>query len=702
MKSLWSNEEARRFEALHAGAGRELALRVYTARLIGADTTLVMHGGGNCSVKVRRRTILGDEVEAICVKGSGWDLDSIEPPGFPALELEPLRALRSLDRLSDEEMVNQTRRRLFDSQAPNPSVEALLHAFLPQRFIDHTHADAILALTNQPDPEALVRAALGDRVAIVPYVMPGFELARVAADCLERHPGVEGLVLLKHGLFTFGDDARTSYERTIDLVDRAERFLVERGGALRVSPPGGDAVQGAARAAARLGPILRGRLATRGTAADGWRRIVLDWRGSAEVLALLGEPGCEDLARRGPLTPDHVIRTKATPLLLSGLEVEGSGDEQIAARLETEIAGYREAYQAYFKRNVGERAIEPLDPEPRVILVPGVGLFASGRTRKDAAIAADIAEHTLRIKATAERVGRYEALPEADLFDMEYWSLELAKLGREVEKPLARCVAMVTGAAGAIGVGIALELAQAGAQLVLTDVDEGGLERARERVAAVTGRLGCIALRMDVTSEESVRYGFDEACRAFGGVDVVVPNAGIAHVSALADTDDAAFRRVLDVNLRGYFLTMREGARVLRSQATGGSIVINSSKNVFGPGADFGAYSASKAAGHQLGKVAAIELAPLGVRVNMINADAVFAEGETASGLWQAIGPDRARSKGLAPGELEEHYRQRNLLGVRISGRDVGRAVVFLAGTAVRTTGATLPVDGGVVAAFPR
>ena len=701
MKSLWSDEESRRFEAHHADAGRELALRVYTARLIGADTTLVMHGGGNCSVKIRRRTILGDEIEAICVKGSGWDLDSIEPPGFPALELEPLRAMRRLDRLSDEEMVNQTRRRLFDSQAPNPSVEALLHAFMPQRFIDHTHADAILALTNQPDPEALVRAAFGDRVAIVPYVMPGFELARVAAECLERHPDVEGLVLLKHGLFTFGDDARTSYERTIDLVDRAERFLAERGGNRSVPSPGGDAVA-ASRASARLGPILRGLLATRGGAADGWRRVVLDWRGSADVLALLADPACEDLARRGPLTPDHVIRTKATPLFMPGFEAESISDEQIATKLEAAIAAYREAYQAYFKRNVGERAIESHDPEPRVILVPGVGLFGTGRTRKDAAIAADIAEHTLRIKAAAERVGRYEALAEADLFDMEYWSLELAKLGREVEKPLARCVAMVTGAAGAIGVGIALELAQAGAQLVLTDVDEGGLDRARERVAAVTGRLGCLTLRMDVTSEESVRLGFDEACRVFGGVDVVVPNAGIAHVSALADTEDAAFRRVLDVNLRGYFLTMREAARVLRSQATGGSIVINSSKNVFGPGADFGAYSASKAAGHQLGKVAAIELAPLGVRVNMINADAVFAEGETASGLWQAIGPDRARSKGLAPGELEEHYRQRNLLGVRISGRDVGRAVVFLAGTAVRTTGATLPVDGGVVAAFPR
>ncbi len=702
MKSLWSDEEARRFEAHYASVGSELALRVYTCRLIGGDPTLVMHGGGNCSVKVRQRTVLGEEVEAICVKGSGWDLDSIEPAGLPALELEPLRRLRALAALSDEEMVNQQRRHLFDSTAPNPSVETLLHAFLPHRFIDHTHADAILALTNQPDGEKLVRDALGDRVAIVPYVMPGFDLARAAADVLEQNPGVIGLVLLKHGLFTFGDDARTSYERTIDLVDRAESHLAARAVAATDRAPDATDLRRAARGAARLGPLFRGRLASTDADGDGKQRVVLEWRGQAEVLALLADPACGKLAGRGPLTPDHVIRTKATPLFLDDLSFEDGEDAVIAKRLDEGIAAFRAAYEAYFERNVGPREVKRLDPDPRVLLVPGVGLFGVGKTRKDAAIAADIAEHTLRIKALAERAGQYQALDESHLFDMEYWSLEQAKLGRATEKRLAGQVALVTGAAGAIGVGIALELAAAGAHLVLTDVDDAGLEKARERVAAVTGRLGCLAVRMDVTSEDSVRAGFEEACRIFGGIDVVVPNAGIAHVSALVETDDAAFRRVLDVNLRGYFLTMREAARVLRAQGTGGTIVINSSKNVFGPGADFGAYSASKAAGHQLGKVAAIELAPLGVRVNMINADAVFAEGATSSGLWQAIGADRARSKGLEPGELEEHYRQRNLLGVRISGRDVGRAVVFLAATATRTTGATLPVDGGVVAAFPR
>ncbi|MFL5412788.1 MAG: SDR family NAD(P)-dependent oxidoreductase, partial [Myxococcales bacterium] len=290
----------------------------------------------------------------------------------------------------------------------------------------------------------------------------------------------------------------------------------------------------------------------------------------------------------------------------------------------------------------------------------------------------------------------------SDLFDMEYWSLEQAKLGKEPEKPLARQVALVTGAAGAIGVGICTELLRAGAHVVMADIDEAALERARGKLSPIAGASACEAVRMDVADEASVDSAFDEACRRFGGVDVVVANAGIAHVSALEATSAERFRKVMDVNLVGYFLTMRAAARILRAQGTGGNVIVNASKNVFAPGADFGAYSASKAAGHQLGKVAAIELAPLGVRVNMIHADAVFAEGDTPSGLWRDIGPERARSRGLPPEKLQEFYRERNLLHAEVTGAHVGRAVVFFASNQTPTTGATLPVDGGVIAAFPR
>jgi rhamnulose-1-phosphate aldolase/alcohol dehydrogenase len=701
MQSRWSDQEAREYVQRHASSGEPLALRVYTSRLIGAEPDLVMHGGGNTSVKIEHRDVLGEAVEAICVKGSGWDLDSIEPAGLPAMALAPLRALRRLDSLSDEEMVNQQRINLFDATAPNPSVETLLHAFLPHTFIDHTHADAILALTNQRGGEALVREALGEGLVIVPYVMPGFQLAKLAAELFEKRPDALGMVLMKHGLFTFAADARTSYERTIDLVDRAERFLAARSAPI---PRAASRDRAASlREAAHVAPLLRGLLAGRSADRDQpFRRVILEHRATDEVLDALSDPACESLAKRGPLTPDHVIRTKASPLYVPSPRLDDPA--ALRAQLGEAIASFRRSYDEYFARQTAEKGVQrtKLDPDPCVVLLPGVGLFGVGKTRKDAAIAADISEHTLRIKALGECLGSYEPLDDADLFDMEYWSLEQAKLGKAAEKPLARQVALVTGAAGAIGVGIGLELARAGAHVVLTDVDEKGLEKARERIAKVAGSLGCVACRMDVTDEVSVAAGFALACRTFGGVDIVVPNAGIAHVSPLADTEARAFERVIDVNLGGYFLTMREAARVFRAQGTGGNIVINASKNVFGPGADFGAYSASKAAGHQLGKVAAIELAPLGVRVNMINADAVFSEGETPSGLWQEIGPDRARSKGIAPDQLEAHYRERNLLHAEITGAHVGRAVVFFASNATPTTGATLPVDGGVAAAFPR
>ena len=703
MKSRWIDAEAREFVDRYAARwGEPLALRVYTSRLIGSDPDLVMHGGGNTSVKVAQRNLLGDEVEALCVKGSGWDLDSIEPPGFPALDLAWLRRLRKLESLSDEEMVNQLRTHLFDASAPNPSVETLLHAFLPHTFIDHTHADAILALTNQPDGTALVREALGGNVVVVPYVMPGFKLAKLAAEMFEGMPSARGMVLLKHGLFTFAPTARESYERTIELVDRAEALLRKRTRPLAaVRSAGRDAAAAGARMA-RIGPVVRGLLATRGANPDQVRRVVLEHRATDELLALIAAPECASLAARGPLTPDHVIRTKPKPLYLPEPALDDA--EALRAQLGKAIDSFRAAYDSYFAEQVRAKGVSrtKLDADPRVLLIPGVGIVCAGKTRKDAAIAADISEHTLRIKAAAEALGRYEPLDDSELFEMEYWSLEQAKLGKEAEKPLARQVALVTGAAGAIGVGTCVELARAGAHVVLADVDTAALEKARAKVAQIAGASACSAVRMDVIDEASVDAAFDAACRTFGGLDIVVANAGIAHVSALAETDAAQFRKVMDVNLLGYFLTLRAAARVMRAQGTGGNVIVNASKNVFAPGADFGAYSASKAAGHQLGKVAAIELAPLGVRVNMINADAVFAEGDTPSGLWREIGPDRARSRGLAPEKLQEFYRERNLLHAEVTGAHVGRAVVFFASNQTPTTGATLPVDGGIAAAFPR
>jgi rhamnose utilization protein RhaD (predicted bifunctional aldolase and dehydrogenase)/NAD(P)-dependent dehydrogenase (short-subunit alcohol dehydrogenase family) len=560
-------------------------------------------------------------------------------------------------------------------------------------------------VTNQPADEnvALAREAFGATWAVVPYVMPGFALAKLAAEVFEANPRVEGLVLLNHGLFTFADDARTAYERMIAGVDRAERLVAKRrAAAARTSVAVAVDLAAAERAAARLAPVLRAALAEPSADPDRpWRRWVLEHRASETTLATLARRDTTELAARGPLTPDHVIRTKGPHLVLDDLPLDD--DDRLRARIADAIAGYRRTYDAYVDANRprARTKVTKLDATPRVVLVPGVGIFSVGRTKADARIAADIADHTIVAKALANDVGRYTALADGDLFDMEYWVLEQAKLGKATEPPLAGQVALVTGAVGAIGFGIAKQLVAAGAHVVLADLDRARVEQAAAELDP--RRKGVAAgVVMDVTDEASVAAGFASVARLYGGLDVLVLNAGVAHVSKIEATDPAAFRRVMEVNLVGYFLCLREGARLMRRQGTGGHVIVNSSKNVFAPGADFGTYSASKAGAHQLGKVAALELAPAGIRVNMINADAVFGDASRPSGLWQEVGPARARSRGLDPAELQEFYRQRNLLKALVTPEHVGNAVVFLASNQTPTTGATLPVDGGVLEAFPR
>jgi NAD(P)-dependent dehydrogenase (short-subunit alcohol dehydrogenase family) len=410
-------------------------------------------------------------------------------------------------------------------------------------------------------------------------------------------------------------------------------------------------------------------------------------------LSFVNDSNLDLYAGSGPLTPDHVIRTKRLPLVL--------GVNPTQESVNAAVRQYCASYNQYFEEEsqaAGGQFIR-LDSLPRVVLVPEVGMFTVGKTIKDAGVAADIYEHTITTKRLASGLGAYLGLNAAKLFEMEYWSLEQAKLGRGKEPDLSRKVALITGAAGAIGLGVARILLDAGAHVVLADVNEEALGRASELLNE-GARVRCV--HMDIRSSESVHAGFREACRTFGGIDFVVANAGVAAVGALESLEEEDFERVMEVNLTGTWLTLRESARLLKEQGTGGHIVVISSKNVFGPGADFGAYSASKAGGHQLGKIAAIELASADIRVNMVTPDAVFSQGLVPSGLWREVGPDRARSKGLPLTELAEHYRQRNLLKLSITGEDVGRAVLFFVRGDTPTTGATLPVDGGVVTAFPR
>ena len=680
MKSRWSDSDADGFVARYAdkGVNRDLALRVYTTRLLGSDPRLVLHGGGNSSVKTAMSDLLGEPVEVLCVKGSGWDMGNIEPAGLPAVRLAPLRQLRRLDRLTDEDMVNAQRGNLLDSAAPNPSVETLLHAFLPQKFVDHTHSTAVLALTDQPDGEALCREVYDGRMALVPYIMPGFALAKRAAEIYDADPAVEGLILLKHGIFTFGVDAREAYERMIAMVSLAEERL-KRGRRNLFAAAALPAPAPLAEAA----PVLRGLVAIVNDRAAGVaRRQLLCFRRSPEILNYVNGAELERYSQVGVATPDHTIRTKNWPLVVPP---PAAGD--LAAwrgRVVSAIEAYARRYHAYFGRHNAQQAKpkSELDPLPRVVLVPGLG-----RSKKDAAIAADIAENTIAVITDAEAIGRYECVGEADMFDVEYWSLEQAKLGKSAEKPLARQVAVVTGGGSGIGAATAKALARAGAEVAVLDRE---MDAARAAAAAIGG--AAAALACDVTDAAAVRAAFDRVVETFGGVDIVVSNAGAAWQGTIGEVDEAVLRRSFELNFFAHQAVAQNAVRIMRAQGTGGALLFNVSKQAVNPGRDFGPYGLPKAATLSLMKQYALDHGADGIRANAVNADRI------RSGLLtDAMIAARSHARGVSA----ETYMSGNLLHREVTAEDVAEAFVFLA-QARTTTAAIVTVDGGNIEASLR
>ncbi len=697
MKNLFDETMAREFEDTYSDIPRDLAIRVYTSRLIGKETDLVLHGGGNTSVKTRIKNIFGEDQDVLFVKGSGWDLSTIEPEGFTGLDLNVLQRFQELDVLTDEEMENKLLTLKTDTHAPDPSVEALLHAFLPHKYVDHTHADGILVLTNQKNGEDLVREALGDRVAILPYVMSGLPLAKGVLDLYKKDPDIEAIVIMNHGIFTFGDDAKTSYNRMIDCVDRVESFIKSRMGA----DSHGESLSGADESmVARLAQIIRGACAHRDTK-DRFIRFYTDMRTGPDMINASLSDQAEEICLTSAITPDHVIRTKNKYVYIKDIPEK---DDDLKNIVTQSVDDYKSAYKDYFKSQVKTRDIKPemLDPYPRIFLIKGVGLVALGLTPKAANVAADIAEHTIYAKQCANTVGEYVSIPDRHIFDMEYWALQQKKMQKETPPPLQGQVAVVTGAGGAIGFGIADRLMAAGAAVVISDIDESRLQKVEAILSDRFHESQVAREAFDVTDLSSVEAAFARISQKLGGIDILVPNAGVAHVAKIQDLSPDKFRQVTDVNLMGTFNVIKASIPVFKNQGTGGNIVLVSSKNVFDPGAAFGAYSASKAGAHQISKIAALELAELGVRVNMVNPDAVFGDKDISSKLWDLIGPDRMKSRGLDPDGLKEYYKNRNLLKVSVLAEHVGNAVVFFASDLIPTTGATLPVDGGVPAAFPR
>jgi rhamnose utilization protein RhaD (predicted bifunctional aldolase and dehydrogenase)/NAD(P)-dependent dehydrogenase (short-subunit alcohol dehydrogenase family) len=651
MKSLWNDKEAAPF------LNDDLALRVYTSRLLGREPNLVLHGGGNTSVKSRIHNLFGEEEELLYVKGSGWDLATIEAPGFAPVRLDTLLKMAEPERLSDSDMVKGQRAAMTDPGAPNPSVEAILHALIPYKYVDHTHADAVVTISNTPDGESRIRELFGERILVVPFVMAGFLLARKIREMCQGIDWrqLDGMVLMNHGVFTFGDDARESYERMIRLVSAAEEYL-ERNDALVIPQPGvaGEDLH-------TLAEIRREVSAARGGA------VISRWDPDAESLDFSHLADMASLVNRGPLTPDHVIRTKRTPMVID-------------REPRRAVADYIADYQDYFRRN-SDGTLTCLNPAPCWAVWPGYGCLSFGRSKKEADIVADIKAHTLPAIRSAERLGGWQALPEKEIFQMEYWELEQAKLGKtQKEKPLQGKIAIVTGAASGIGLACVQELNAQGAVVVALDIDP-----------AVQGQFtqaDIAGVVCDVTDDSQIQDGVAEAVRRFGGLDILISNAGAFYASETIDVmGNDSWDSSLNVNLTSHQRLLKAAAPFLKL-GVDPAVVMIASKNVPAPGPGAAAYSVAKAGQTQLARVAALELGKFGVRVNVLHPDAVF-----DTSIWT---PEVLAKRAQHYGITVEEYKTKNILQTEVRSRDVAALACAMAGPLFsRTTGAQLPIDGG-------
>ena len=651
MHSHWDDKEAAQFRD-------DLGLRVYTSRLLGRDKTLVLHGGGNTSVKVVQKTLFGENENVLYIKGSGWDLETIEAAGFAPVQLDYLLRLAQLDALSDTEMVNQLATHTLKSAAPGPSIETILHACLPHKFVDHTHADAVLAITNAPEGERRIREIYGNAVVVIPYVMPGFDLARLCAREYPRQAGTGtiGMVLMNHGIFSFGDSARQSYERMIDLVRRAEDYLKrERAWDIPVSDIG----------PARIDALKQAQLRRKLSETAG-APMIMATHADEQTLAFAQRGDLGTLSQQGPVTPDHIIRTKRLP------------------QLGTDVAAYARGYKSYFDEHA-PHAGEPktmLDPAPRLVLDPDFGLAAAGRSAKDTAIVAELYRHSMQVMQRAQLLGGYRALAPHLLFEVEYWDLEQAKLRKGGKPPLFTGeIALVTGAASGIGKACAAALLARGAAVVGLDIDPA--------VETLYQRADFLGLRCDLTDEHAIKSALERTVLAYGGLDMLILNAGIFAAScSIGELASDEWRRVMAINLDANFYLLRACHPLLKLAPTGGRVVVIGSKNVPAPGPGAAAYSASKAALNQLARVAALEWGADGIRINSIHPNAVF---DTA--IWtDAVLAQRAQRYGLSV----DAYKTNNVLKTEVRSRDVAELAAEMCGPLfAKTTAAQVPVDGG-------
>jgi len=655
MKSLWDDQKAA------ALANNPLALRVYSSRLLGGDPALVLHGGGNTSVKATVKNFFGDEETVLYVKGSGWDLGTIEAPGFAPVRLNiPLR-LAEMPTLSDTDMVKNLRSAMLDPNAPTPSVETILHAIIPCKFVDHSHANAVVTVMNTADGAERIRQLYGPNMLIVPYVMPGFVLARTVYEMTRAvdWSKLEGIMLMNHGVFTFDDDAKRSYEHHLELVTQAEEYLAVRAN-----------VQPSAQTESQENLLDLARLRRAVSTARGGA-MVAQRNASADAVAFANLPNIADVATRGLLTPDHVLRTKRIPVVITDA-------------VEQDVTQYGESYRAYFERNApiyAGKKLTLLDPAPRWAVWPGQGTVAFGRTLSEASIIHEINQHTMHAIQQAEALGGWQVLNEAEIFEVEYWELEQAKARSNSAAPaLQGKIAIVTGAASGIGRACVEALAAQGAMVAALDINPDITTQFKQK--SIFGQV------CDVTSDAQLQAAVEATVRRFGGLDIIICNAGMFPISQLIVNMDAkAWSRSLELNLTSHQRLLQYSIPYL-TLGVDAAVVMIASKNVPAPGPGAAAYSAAKAGLTQLARVAALELGPLGIRVNIMHPNAVF-----DTGIWT---PEVLAKRAASYGISIEAYKTNNVLKVEITSKDVAALACAMVGPLfAKTTGAQVPIDGG-------
>ena len=687
VKNLWNSNDS----DVETGLG-EL---VYRSNLIGQDRSVANWGGGNTSTKTIEKDFKGNDVEVMWVKGSGSDLATMKAENFTGLNLEDIKPIMEKEDMSDEEMVNYLGHCMIDSSHPRSSIETLLHAFLPYKHVDHTHPDAIISIACADNGKEIADEIYGDRFVWVPYIRPGFKLSKMIAEGVKNNPKAELVIMEKHGLVTWGETSKESYDQTISIIQEAEDYIENKAKGHTLF--GGQKYETLSEderkeTLAQIMPIVRGQVSVD-------KKMIVTYDDSEDVLSFINSHNAKELSQVGAACPDHLVHTKRAPLYVEW-DPTTKDIDQLKELIKTSIASFKEEYIAYFDRNKSE-GDQIAETAPRVLLIPGIGMINTGKSWSAANVSESLYHRAISVMRGSTVLGHFVSLNEAESFAVEYWPLELYKLSlAPKEAEFSRQVAFVTGGAGGIGSATCERLLSEGAHVIVADIN---LEGAQDLAAEINERYGqnrAAAVGMDVTKEEQVQAAIQASILHYGGLDIIVNNAGLASSSPFEETTIDNWNLNMGVLVTGYFLVARESFKLMKEQEIGGSMVFVGSKNSIYAGKNAAAYSTAKAAEVHLARTIAADGGQHGIRVNSVLPDAVIRGSKIWDSNWKE---ERASSYGIDADELEEHYRKRTILNVNILPQDIAESIAFLSSSkAAKTTGCMVTVDGGVAAAFTR